>query len=250
MKNFILILFILTGVTVGAQTDSSAAKPLSARLTKNFGKADYPFWLYLPHDSVLKNNPPVLIFLHGRSLSGTSLELVRKYGVIHEIEKGREIPAIVIAPQTPAGKSWEPKKILNTLRYIQKQYVTDTNRVYVAGMSLGGYGTLHFAGEYPEVVTAAVALCGGGDPRDGCDLACVPLWIQHGNADRAVPISESEKIVKAIKECNGGENLTYTVHPGAGHGALERVFRTDEMYDWLFQFNKTVDKLVQPTKKK
>jgi len=221
-----------------AQTDTIQAKPPASRLSKNFGKADYPFWLYLPDDSILAENPPVLIFLHGRSLSGTNLESVQKYGVIHEIQKGREIPAIVIAPQTPAGKSWEPVKILNTLKFIQSQYETDTNRVYVAGMSLGGYGTLHFAGEYPEIVTAAVALCGGGDPKDGCELACVPLWIQHGTADQAVPISESEKIVRAIKACNGGENLTYTIHQGANHGALERVFRTDEMYNWLFQFSK------------
>jgi len=199
-------------------------------------QADYPFLLHLPADSILKSKPPVLIFLHGRSLSGTNLDLVKRYGVIHEIEKGRKVPAIVVAPQVLAGKSWEPEKILSVLKFVQRTFDTDTNRVYVAGMSLGGYGTLRFAGAYPEIVTAAVALCGGGNTSDGCDLATVPLWIQHGNQDEAVPISESEKIVKAIKNCNGGENLKYTVHKGANHGALERVFRTDEMYNWLFQY--------------
>jgi predicted peptidase len=201
-------------------------------------QAEYPFLLHLPADSVLKSKPPVLIFLHGRSLSGNNLDLVKKYGVIHEIEKGRNVPAIVVAPQVQSGKSWEPAKILSVLQFVQRTFNTDTNRVYVAGMSLGGYGTLQFAGAYPEIVTAAVALCGGGNTNDGCDLATVPLWIQHGNMDSAVPISESEKIVKAIKNCNGGENLKYTVHKGANHGALERVFRTDEMYDWLFQYTK------------
>jgi predicted peptidase len=186
-----------------------------------------------------------LIFLHGRSLSGSNLDLVKKYGVIKEIERGRSIPAIVIAPQVPAGKSWEPQKVLDVLRYVQSQYPTDTNRVYVAGMSLGGYGTLHFAGAYPEVVTAAVALCGGGNPNDGCDLATVPLWIQHGNRDAAVPLSESQKVVNAIRACNGGENLTFTVVEGADHGALERVFRTDEMYDFLFKYNKAVETLIE-----
>ena len=201
-------------------------------------QAEYPFLLHLPADSVLKSKPPVLIFLHGRSLSGNNLDLVKKYGVIHEIEKGRNVPAIVVAPQVQSGKSWEPAKILSVLQFVQRTFNTDTNRVYVAGMSLGGYGTLQFAGAYPEIVTAAVALCGGGNTNDGCDLATVPLLIQHGNMDSAVPISESEKIVKAIKNCNGGENLKYTVHKGANHGALERVFRTDEMYDWLFQYTK------------
>jgi predicted peptidase len=205
-----------------------------------YNQADYPFLLHLPSDSILKNNPPVLIFLHGRSLSGNNLELVKKYGIIHEIEKGREIPAIVIAPQVPAGKSWEPEKVLSVLRFAQQQFDTDTNRVYVTGMSLGGYGTLDFAGQYPEVVTAAVALCGGGNPRNGCNLSTIPVWIQHGNRDSAVPISESEKMVRSIRECNGGENLKYTVVPGANHGDLERIFRTDELYDWLFQFSKEI----------
>ncbi|MFM7757871.1 MAG: prolyl oligopeptidase family serine peptidase [Crocinitomicaceae bacterium] len=211
---------------------------LNAQLKALYSQADYPFLLHLPADSILKSKPPVLIFLHGRSLSGNNLELVKRYGVIHEIEKGRKIPAIVVAPQVQAGKSWEPEKVLSVLQFVQKTFNTDSNRVYVTGMSLGGYGTLGFAGAYPEIVTAAVALCGGGNTKDGCDLAQVPLWIQHGTNDYAVPISESEKIVKAIKNCNGGENLKYTVHNGASHGALERAFRTDELYNWLFQFTK------------
>lgn len=247
---YLNILFVLLSFGLFAQSDSTTSQTTAnaINLTKHFNEAAYPFWLYLPEDSILKNNPPVLIFLHGRSLSGTTLDLVKKYGVIKEIEHGRKINAIVIAPQTPAGKSWDPAKVKNVLDSVRADYATDTNRLYVAGMSLGGYGTLGFAGEYPQLVTAAVALCGGGNPSDGCDLAQVPLWIQHGNADKAVPISESEKIVKAIKACNGGENLKYTVHPGASHGALERVFRTDEMYDWLFQFDKSIKTLTEEKK--
>jgi len=231
--NFIFLAFLISAFAATSQ------------LSSVIGKADYNFWINLPADSILKNNPPILNFLHGRSLSGSNLELVKKYGVIKEIERGRSIPAIVIAPQVPAGKSWDPQKVLDVLRYVQAQYTTDTNRVYVAGMSLGGYGTLHFAGAYPEVVTAAVALCGGGNPSDGCDLATVPLWIQHGNRDAAVPLSESQKVVNAIRACNGGENLTFTVVDGADHGALERVFRTDEMYDFLFKYNKAVETLIE-----
>lgn len=238
MKRIAGLILLISTLSFSGFTQLSAVK----------GKADYNFWLSLPADSILKNNPPILIFLHGKSLSGSDLNMVRKYGVIHEMDKGRKVPAIVIAPQVPAGKSWEPKKIKNVLEYVQAQYKTDTNRVYVAGMSLGGYGTLHFVGAYPELVTAAVALCGGGNPKDAYNLSQVPLWIQHGNQDYAVPISESEKVVKAINECNGGENLKYTVVPGANHGDLERVFRTDEMYNWLFQYNKAVETLTEEKK--
>lgn len=205
----------------------------SAQLNAVKNKTSYNFWINLPADSILNSKPPILIFLHGRSLSGTDLNRVKKYGVIHEIEGGRKIPAIVIAPQVASG-SWDPDKILEVLQYVQSLYNTDSTRVYVCGMSLGGYGTMHFAGKYPEIVTAGVALCGGGSTNDACNLATIPFWIQHGTADKAVPISESRVMVKAIKECKGGKKLVYTEVKGANHGDLEKVFRTNDMYDWLF----------------
>jgi predicted peptidase len=204
-----------------------------SQLSSVKGKTHYPFWINLPADSILKNNPPILIFLHGRSLSGTDLNRVKKYGVIREIEKGRKIPAIVIAPQVASG-SWNPDKVLELLEYVQSIYKTDTNRVYVCGMSLGGYGTLHFAGKYASKITAGVALCGGGNPKDAENLATIPLWIQHGTADRTVPVSESRIVVNAIQKVNKGKNLIYEELRGADHGSLERLFRSDALYDWLF----------------
>lgn len=208
-----------------------------AQLTPHYSETGYNYWLYLPNDSILKNNPPLLVFLHGRSLSGTDLNKVKKYGVIHEIEKGREIPAVVIAPQVSSG-SWNPDKIMELVNQIEKKYNTDTTRLYVCGMSMGGYGTMHFAGAYSEEVAAAVALCGGGNENDACELANIPFWIQHGTADEAVPVAESRKMRDAIVNCNGGELLIYREIEGANHGAMERVFRSDELYDWLFKHQK------------
>ncbi len=205
----------------------------NAQLSAVRGKTFYPFWINLPADSILNNKPPVLIFLHGKSLSGTDLNRVKRYGVIHEIEKGRQVPAIVVAPQVARG-SWDPDKVLEVLEYVQKTYNIDSSRIYVCGMSLGGYGTMHFAGKHADKITAAVALCGGGSAKDACNLASIPMWIQHGNRDEAVPVSQSRDIVAAIRKCNGGKNLIYTEVRGADHGDLEKVFRTDEMYEWLF----------------
>ena len=125
-----------------------------AQLKPIYQQADYPFWLHLPSDSILKSCPPVLIFLHGKSLSGNDLNRVKRYGVISEIEKGRKIPAIVVAPQTNNG--WNPDKVLSVLNFVKRTFTVDTNRVYVCGMSMGGYGTMNFAGKYPELVAAAV----------------------------------------------------------------------------------------------
>ena len=204
-----------------------------SQLSEIRNQTKYNFWLNLPETEILNNQPPVLIFLHGRSLSGTDMNKVKRYGVISEIEKGRKIPAIVIAPQVVSG-AWDPEKIIEILDFVQKKYNTNTDRVYVCGMSLGGYGTLSFTGKYPDRIAASVALCGGGNISDACNLAKVPLWIQHGTGDRAVPISVSRNIVQAIKNCNSEKNLKYVEVKGASHGAMESVFRSNELYDWLF----------------
>lgn len=194
----------------------------------------YPFLIALPHDTILKNNPPLLVFLHGRSLSGTDLNRVKRYGILNEIERGRKIPAVVIAPQVRPSESWNPDKVWALVQYVQEKYQTDSNRLYVAGMSLGGYGTFHFVGKYADKVAAAGAFCGGGYTKDACRLSQVPLWVIHGTKDGAVPFSESKKMVEAIQACGKSNLLKFTVLPDAGHGAPERFFHRDEFYDWLF----------------
>lgn len=208
-----------------------------AQLKTIVGQTDYPFWINVP-EAEKSEKQPVLIFLHGKSLSGTDINRVKRYGVLRAMEKGRKIPAIVVAPQLAKGP-WNPDKVLELLEYVQKNYNTDLSRVYVCGMSLGSYGTLHFAGKHADKITAAVAICGGGNVNDGCKLATIPLWIQHGDKDFIVRMSESKKVVDAIKKCNPDADVTYTVIPGGNHGNVERLFHEDALYDWLFKQKKT-----------
>ena len=203
-----------------------------AQLKTITNQTTYPFWINVPANEKAEKQP-VLIFLHGKSLSGTDLNRVKRYGVLRAMERGRKIPAIVIAPQLAKG-SWNPDKVLEILEYVQKNYNTDNSRIYVCGMSLGGYGTLHFAGKHADKITAAVAICGGGNIADGCNLATIPLWIQHGDKDFIVPISESEKVVNAIRKCKKKANLIFTVIKGGNHSSVEQLFHEDAMYDWLF----------------
>ena len=102
-------------------------------------------------------------------------------------------------------------------------------------MSLGGYGTLDFAGTYPEKVAAAMALCGGSTLKDLQGLGKLPLWILHGTADRAVGIKESKRIVKALEDAHNDSRLRYDWLPGANHGALARAFYLRRTYEWLFR---------------
>ena len=207
-------------------------------------KTTYPFLIHVPK-AEKDVNQPLLLVLHGKSLSGTDLNRVKRYGVLRAMEKGRDIPAIVVAPQLARG-SWNPDKVLELIEYIQKYYCVDAQRIYVCGMSLGGYGTLHFAGKYPDKLTAAVAICGGGKEKDGCRLATIPLWIQHGDMDKLVPIKESQKIYDAIKQCDTNADVTFTTIKGGTHSSVERLFHEDAMYDWLFsQEKKHVNK--EPT---
>lgn len=198
-------------------------------------KDGYNFWLYTPAatDSA-ETGKPVVIFLHGASLCGNDLDRVRRYGTLDAVEKGRELDAYVIAPQNPGG-SWKPEKLMNVLQWVQQNHQTDSNRVYVMGMSLGGYGTIDFAATYPDKIAAAMAFCGGGTVKDYSGLTEMPLWIVHGTADRAVSVRESDKVVEAMKRSGGTDRLIYNRVPGMNHGGPARIFYLKQSYDWLFE---------------
>jgi predicted peptidase len=194
----------------------------------------YAYWVCTPenYNADTAYQWPVFVFLHGRSLSGTDLNLVKKYGLIAEVEKGRKFPAIVIAPQVKNGESWNPDKVIQCIEEVERKYRVDTNRIAITGMSLGGYGTLHTAGKYPNKFCAAAAFCGGGNAKDACNLSLLPVWIAHGKKDQAVPFGESYEIANRIEMCNG-DQLVFTVFEQANHGALEKLFRSQELIDFM-----------------
>ena len=194
----------------------------------------YNFWVYTPLDYYYSlEHTPVIIFLHGQSLCGNNLEKVRRYGPLDAIVKGRQIEALVIVPQNPGG-SWNPKKINEVLEWTKKNYAMDSTRVYVIGMSLGGYGTLDFAGTYPGKIAAAMALCGGCTLKDKSGLGKLPLWIIHGTADRAVPLKQSKNVVENLQNSNNDSRLKFDWLKGASHGALARILYMNKTYEWLF----------------
>ena len=193
----------------------------------------YNFWLYLPDDyDSAKADKPVVIFLHGKSLCGRDLKKVLRYGSIDALKRGREIDAVVIAPQSTGA--WKPEKLMNVYKWVQDKYPIDTNRLYVLGMSLGGYGTLDFVATYPDKVAAAIAMCGGASVKSLCGLNDLPLWIIHGTADKAVPVRCSDRVVDSMRQCGDTARLIYDRMKGVNHSQLARVFYLDQTYDWLF----------------
>ncbi|MBQ0164036.1 MAG: dienelactone hydrolase family protein [Bacteroidales bacterium] len=195
----------------------------------------YNFMLYTP-DVAGKDTArvPLIVFLHGASLQGSDLKRVERYGPLDAVHKGLDIPAYVLAPQCRGG--WNAQKVMNTVQWVKSQHRIDSTRVYVIGMSMGGYGTLDFASAYASQVAAAIGICGGVNaPID--PLATLPLWILHGTADRPVPISCSERVVQRIRQINKGERLIFTRLPGIDHGQPARLFYRHEMYEWLLEHN-------------
>lgn len=209
----------------------------SANITSHKGTVPngYNFWLSTPDNT--KDAKPVIIFLHGKSLCGSDLNQVKRYGTIDAVEKGRNLDAYVIAPQNPGG-AWKPEKVMNVLNWVRQNYKVDNNRIYVLGMSLGGHGTLDFTAAYPDQVAAAMALCGGGIRGDVSPLNEVPLWIVHGTADNAVSIGSSDKLVESMKKAGTWKNrLHYDRVAGMNHSRPARFFYLPETYEWLMGHN-------------
>ena len=201
-------------------------------------KDGYDFWLYLPDDyNDTVPDKPVVMFLHGKSLSGKNLAKVRRYGCLDALARGRVIDAVIIAPQSQGV--WVPSKVLDLYDWVKERYAVDTTRFYVLGMSMGGYGTLDFVATYPEKVSAAMSLCGGANVRNLCDLTGVPLWIIHGTADTAIPVRASERVVEAMCSCGDTTRLLFHKLPKVNHSKLARIFYLDQTYEWLFSHSLT-----------
>ncbi len=219
---FLILMLFMLPLTTSAQL-------LACR---GFVEEGYDFWLYLPDSYEKAEELPLVMFLHGKSLSGDSLEMVLRYGCIHALLKGRPIDAIVVAPQ--AQTSWEPARVMALYDWIDDHYKVDTNRFYVLGMSMGGYGTLDVATEYPDKVAAAMAMCGGASGKELCGLSTLPLWIIHGTDDELVPIRCSDRVVDSIRSCGDTTRLIYHRLEGENHSRLARVFYLEQTYKWLF----------------
>ena len=231
-KLLTIILFVAASLSLSAQTNYTFITH------HNVVKNSYNFWVSVPDTyEEQKGEIPVVLFLHGASLRGTDLNRVRKYGPLDAISMGRDINAIIIAPQNPGG-AWNSYKVLDILNWVTKQYDVDTNRIYLIGMSLGGFGTIEFLANHGEKIAASMELCGGTIRKDLCKLNLLPLWIIHGTADKAVPVSRAQEIYESMKKCGPTDLLRLDKWAGVNHGDLARLFYLKETYDWLFAHSK------------
>ena len=188
---------------------------------------------------------PLVISLHGKSLSGSEISALTKYGTIAALNRGMRLPTYVIAPQCPSGQGWSPDKIMEVVNEVTQQYPIDTTRIYVLGMSMGGYGTFDLIGTYPNKIAAAVAMCGGGKERMASEIAKVPLWVIHGSSDVDVPVTQSRRMVAAV--CAKNKDMCYyTELPRVGHSALAESYNHLKLYDWLLTHSRKPSDVATP----
>lgn len=194
---------------------------------------NYNYLVFLPADYDTQEQWPTIVFLHGSGERGSNLDWVKRHGVAKIVEEQPEFPFIVVSPQCPKGREWSVPLLSVLLDEVLATYYVDPNRVYLTGLSMGGYGTWHLATAQPYSFAAIAPVCGGGNPEEAYNLKDLPVWVFHGAQDTAVPLSESQVMVEALKACGG--NVKLTVYPEAGHDSWTQTYSNQDLYDWFLQ---------------
>ena len=196
------------------------------------------FLLALPagYDSDTAARWPLVLFLHGSGESGMDLQKVKSHGPPKLADGAKSYPFILVSPQADVAAGWNSEEIFKLLQYLKKEYRVDRDRVYLTGLSMGGYGTWDIAQKYPNEFAAIAPICGGGDSSLAWKLRNMPIWCFHGAKDNVVPLSESEVMVKAVRSFN--PDVRFTVYPEAAHNSWDAAYDNDSLYQWMLSQKK------------
>jgi predicted peptidase len=238
----------LTGCLRNVETGGPSGVPAVRRLrAKTTGEPSLKYLLYLPADYGRDNRRwPLVLFLHGAGERGDNLDLVQKHGPPKRIAAGEEFPFIVVSPQCPKGSWWTPEATNILLDEVAATYAVDADRVYVTGLSMGGFGTWALAIDQPNRFAAIAPICGMGDTKQAERIQHIPTWVFHGGKDKVVPIKGtrtlrsgmkglygSQDMVDALKAAGGKPKLT--IYPDAGHDSWTATYDNEKFYEWLLQ---------------
>ncbi len=196
---------------------------------------ELPHLLFLPKDyeEDTERRWPLILFLHGAGERGNDLNKVRRHGIPKVTDGNPDFPFIAVSPQCPAGTYWPylVDRLNDLLDHTLQQHRVDPQRIYLTGMSMGGYGTFYLAMAYPDKFAALAPVCGGGDPGKVSRIKHLPIWVFHGAQDNIVPIEESEIMVWALRKA--GNDVQFTVYPNAGHDSWTETYNNPELYEWF-----------------
>lgn len=229
----VLLLFaacFLSASAVNAESANQQPKKLDTQ-----ARVELDYLLYLPPDYEKQDKWPLVLFLHGAGERGDNLDLVKVHGLPKLIDKGKQFPFIVVSPQCRLDRWWPSQtlELTTLLDRVAAEYKVDPDRIYVTGLSMGGFGTWALALRTPHRFAAIVPICGGAEPLLARTIAHLPIWTFHGAKDFVVPLKRSEEIVEALKRNKSDVKLT--VYPEAGHDSWTATYDNPELYEWLLQ---------------
>lgn len=255
MVRFFFLLFVGTSLSAGAVFAQITDFEPEIYSDSEGNELNYRILKPVDYDST--KSYPLVLFLHGAGERGSDNYSQLKWGVSHfaEPKMRKKYPAFVLAPQVPEGEYWstlesvrdttsfsvpmleepaEPMRLtIELLEQLQNQFPIDGNRLYVTGISMGGFGTFDLIERYPNMFAAAVPICGGGDATRAFFLKDMPIWVFHGAKDEVVRPEYSRNIVNAIRVAGGSPG--YTEYPDEDHvGAWVQAYSNSHLFKWMF----------------
>ena len=187
---------------------------------KNYNKGQQKDW-------------PLILFLHGANERGNNITIINRHGP-PKVARKMKLPFVILAPQCDNEEYWETKKVIDLLGLAIEQHSINPKKVYLTGLSMGGFGTWQVASHYPERFAAIAPVCGGGTRQIANDLVNMPVWIFHGEKDNIIPVSKSIEMAEALEQA--GNKVELTIYPNVGHDSWTQTYENPELYDWFQKF--------------
>lgn len=182
---------------------------------------------------------PLIVFLHGAGERGTDLSQVAVHGPLKYVREGNKLEAVIVAPQCAKDDYWEPDKVAALVKKVIAENKIDANRVYLTGLSMGGYGVWAVGVEHPGLFAAMLPVCGPmyrPAYANITKLKKMPIWVFHGALDEVVPLENSSKMVKRLRSV--GNEVKYTIYPFANHDSWTKTYNNPNVYSWLLKQQK------------
>ena len=235
------VLLAIAPLVARAADDAPAERKGVSRITV-VSSARLPYLAITPAGFRTQSRWPLILFLHGSEQRGNDLGLLELNGPPKYALSNPGFPFVVVAPQLPLGKLWNPDAVAGLVKQLIPRFRIDASRVYLTGLSTGGYGVWSTALKYPERFAAVAPVAGGGDTvilkhAEGAELEALRslgVWAFHGGSDSLVDPSESQRMVEELQRIGAGD-VRITVYPGAPHDIWQQVYSSQALYDWFLQ---------------
>ena len=206
---------------------------------------DYLIHFPADYDPAGEQTYPLVIFLHGAGERGDDLNKIKKWGppkfVAEQTLPAELQEAIIVSPQCGKDQWWPSDTMLAALDQmfddLLAAHAVDPTRVYLTGVSMGGYGTWAWAGKHPKRFAAIAPICGGGSFFNARTIANakLPVWCFHGDQDNIVPLSESLAMMQTLYQIgHKGNHARLTVFPNTTHNSWTPAYATEELWSWMF----------------